>query len=84
MPPGTPFTDHVTAVLVEPLTVAPNGWAADTWTEAFVGETEIDTGGGVDTPPVTLTIAIETLAGSVALWADIVKGTVAASQVGAV
>ena len=43
MPPKTPFTDHVTPVLVDPVTIAPNGWAVDTWTEAVAGETETDT-----------------------------------------
>jgi hypothetical protein len=47
LPPATPFTDQLTLVLVEPVTVAPKGWVAETCTEALVGETDTDTAAGV-------------------------------------
>jgi len=46
------LADHVTAVLVEPVTVAVNGWVPAEETVAEVGEMEIDTAGGV-----TVTVA---------------------------
>src|SRR5258706_16331803 len=39
LPPAMPFTLHVTAVLVDPLTVAPNCRVVETGTPALEGET---------------------------------------------
>jgi len=41
LPPGTPFTDHVTAVFVVPVSDAVNCFVCPAWTEAVAGETEI-------------------------------------------
>ena len=76
MPPATPFTDQLTLVLVDPVTVAPNGCVAETCTEALVGETDTDTVAGV-----IVTVAEALLVGSAALVALIVtvagEGTLA-------
>ena len=45
-PPVTPFTCHVTAVLVDPVTVAWNCWVAPAARVTEVGEIVIATGGG--------------------------------------
>jgi hypothetical protein len=83
-PPATPFTDQVTPVLLDPVTVALNGWLVDTCTDVLEGETNTDMGVVAAAAGVTLTIAIETLVGSATLWADIVKRVVAAREAGAV
>jgi hypothetical protein len=52
-PPGTPFTDQVTAVFALPDTVAMKVWLCDRVTLAEVGDTVTTTGGGGATSVIT-------------------------------
>jgi hypothetical protein len=61
-----PVADHVTAVLLEPVTVAVNCWLPLVWILEEVGVTETDTGGGC---VVTVTLADADLVGSATLVA---------------
>jgi hypothetical protein len=76
LPPETPFTDQVTLVLADPVTVGVKGWVAETCTEALVGETDTDTAAGV-----IVTVAEALLVESAALVAVMVtvagEGTLA-------
>jgi hypothetical protein len=65
-PPAVPFTDHVTLVLDELLTLAVNCCVPDSWTEALAGETE------TDTADITVTDAEADFFGSATLVAAIV------------
>jgi hypothetical protein len=55
LPPCTPFTSQVTAVLVVPVTVAANCWVWEACTDAEVGEIDTATAGA---GAVTLTVAL--------------------------
>ena len=67
-PPMTPSTDHVTAVLVEPVTVAANCCVVLTATVAVVGETVTEMLGGT-VMGLTVTVAFAVLVGSAAATA---------------
>ena len=59
LPPTTPFTSQLTAVLLVPDTVALNAWVWPTFTLVLAGETATETGTGALIATVALAEAVD-------------------------